>query len=99
MRKLALESCYTGATSITISVICGGTQNRGWNPHGSGTGTAGATEEIWFVLIDFLYQLDVCFSNSSSAGSWDDVFKVAVGLYIIGTLVWNLFSTGEKILE
>ncbi|XP_042506108.1 ascorbate transporter, chloroplastic-like isoform X1 [Macadamia integrifolia] len=32
-------------------------------------------------------------------GSWDDVFKVSVALYIIGTLVWNLFSTGEKILE
>lgn len=32
-------------------------------------------------------------------GSWDDVFKVAVALYIIGTLVWNLFSTGEKVLE
>lgn len=33
------------------------------------------------------------------AGSWDDVFKVAVALYLIGTLVWNLFSTGEKILD
>lgn len=32
-------------------------------------------------------------------GSWDDVFKVAVILYLIGTLVWNLFSTGEKILD
>ncbi|KAL7158758.1 hypothetical protein ABFS83_02G164500 [Erythranthe nasuta] len=32
-------------------------------------------------------------------GSWDDVFKVAVVLYIIGTLVWNLFATGEKILD
>lgn len=32
-------------------------------------------------------------------GSWDDVFKVAVVLYIIGTLVWNLFATGEKVLE
>ncbi|KAK1364337.1 ascorbate transporter, chloroplastic [Heracleum sosnowskyi] len=32
-------------------------------------------------------------------GSWDDVFKVSVILYIIGTLVWNLFSTGEKILD
>ncbi|KAK8474572.1 hypothetical protein V6N12_024862 [Hibiscus sabdariffa] len=32
-------------------------------------------------------------------GSWDDVFKVSVALYIIGTLVWNLFSTGEKILD
>ncbi|CAI0470327.1 unnamed protein product [Linum tenue] len=32
-------------------------------------------------------------------GSWDDVFKVAVVLYIIGTLVWNLFSTGERILD
>ncbi|WOL13305.1 hypothetical protein Cni_G22075 [Canna indica] len=32
-------------------------------------------------------------------GSWDDVFKVSVVLYIIGTLVWNIFSTGEKILD
>ncbi|KAK1322564.1 hypothetical protein QJS10_CPA03g01860 [Acorus calamus] len=32
-------------------------------------------------------------------GSWDDVFKVSVGLYIVGTVVWNLFSTGEKILD
>ncbi|CAA7017351.1 unnamed protein product [Microthlaspi erraticum] len=32
-------------------------------------------------------------------GSWDDVFNVAVGLYLIGTLVWNLFSTGEKVLD
>ncbi|XP_027349111.1 ascorbate transporter, chloroplastic isoform X5 [Abrus precatorius] len=32
-------------------------------------------------------------------GSWNDVFKVAVALYIIGTLVWNIFSTGEKVLD
>ncbi|KAF9614147.1 hypothetical protein IFM89_015466 [Coptis chinensis] len=32
-------------------------------------------------------------------GSWDDVFKVAVILYIVGTLIWNLFATGEKILD
>lgn len=32
-------------------------------------------------------------------GSWDDVFKVAVALYILGTLVWNLFSTGEKVID
>ncbi|KAG8363311.1 hypothetical protein BUALT_Bualt19G0009200 [Buddleja alternifolia] len=32
-------------------------------------------------------------------GSWDDVFKVAVALYIVGTLVWNFCSTGEKILD
>lgn len=32
-------------------------------------------------------------------GSWDDVFKVAVVLYIIGTVVWNLFATGEKVLD
>ncbi|KAG6557162.1 hypothetical protein Mapa_001089 [Marchantia paleacea] len=29
-------------------------------------------------------------------GSWDDVFKVAVGLYLFGTVVWNVFATGEK---
>lgn len=32
-------------------------------------------------------------------GSWDDVFKVSIALYLIGTLVWNLFATGEKILD
>ncbi|KAJ4778228.1 phosphate transporter 4 [Rhynchospora pubera] len=32
-------------------------------------------------------------------GSWDDVFKVSVALYIVGTLVWNIFSTGEKVLD
>ncbi|OEL18341.1 putative anion transporter 4, chloroplastic [Dichanthelium oligosanthes] len=32
-------------------------------------------------------------------GSWDSVFKVAVALYIVGTVVWNVFSTGEKVLE
>jgi ACS family sodium-dependent inorganic phosphate cotransporter len=34
-----------------------------------------------------------------NAGSWDDVFKVSVVLYLVGTLVWNLFSTGEKIID
>ncbi|KAJ0083890.1 hypothetical protein Patl1_31138 [Pistacia atlantica] len=29
-------------------------------------------------------------------GSWDDVFKVSVGLYLVGTVVWNLFSTGRE---
>ncbi|KAL6203376.1 hypothetical protein ACLB2K_027076 [Fragaria x ananassa] len=32
-------------------------------------------------------------------GSWDDVFKVSVGLYLVGTVVWNVFSTGEKIID
>ncbi|XP_021767095.1 ascorbate transporter, chloroplastic-like [Chenopodium quinoa] len=32
-------------------------------------------------------------------GSWDDVFKVSIALYLVGTLVWNLFATGEKILD
>lgn len=44
----------------------------------------------------FLVQLD---NRSVVAGSWNDVFKVSVVLYLIGTLVWNIFSTGEKILD
>ncbi|CAN6471365.1 unnamed protein product [Victoria cruziana] len=32
-------------------------------------------------------------------GSWDEVFSVSVSLYLAGTVVWNLFSTGEKILD
>lgn len=33
------------------------------------------------------------------SGSWDNVFEVSVGLYLVGTVVWNLFSTGEKIID
>ena len=33
------------------------------------------------------------------AGSWDEVFEVAVGLYLVGTVVWNVFATGEKVIE
>jgi len=32
-------------------------------------------------------------------GSWDDVWAVAVGLYLVGTVVWNLFATGERIFD
>ncbi|KAJ7523416.1 hypothetical protein O6H91_18G050400 [Diphasiastrum complanatum] len=32
-------------------------------------------------------------------GSWDDVFKVAVGLYLFGTVIWNIFSSGERIFD
>lgn len=32
-------------------------------------------------------------------GSWDSVFEVAVGLYVVGTIVWNVFSTGERVFD
>ena len=32
-------------------------------------------------------------------GSWDDVWGVAVALYLVGTAIWNLFSTGERIFD
>ena len=32
-------------------------------------------------------------------GSWDDVWAVAVGFYLVGTVVWNLFATGERLVE
>ncbi|GMH41995.1 hypothetical protein BSKO_09914 [Bryopsis sp. KO-2023] len=32
-------------------------------------------------------------------GSWDQVWGVAVSLYLVGTLVWNLFATGEQIFD
>lgn len=34
-----------------------------------------------------------------NTGSWDNVFELSVVLYLVGTLVWNVFSTGEKILD
>lgn len=49
--------------------------------------------------IDFLNFNLLTSHTLISAGSWDDVFKVAVALYLVGTLIWNLFSTGEKILD
>jgi ACS family sodium-dependent inorganic phosphate cotransporter len=33
------------------------------------------------------------------SGSWDDVWGVAVGLYLVGTVVWNLFSSGEQVID
>ncbi len=32
-------------------------------------------------------------------GTWDDVWRSAVILYVIGTVIWNLFSTGEQVIE
>jgi ACS family sodium-dependent inorganic phosphate cotransporter len=32
-------------------------------------------------------------------GSWNQVWEVAVALYLVGTVIWNLFSTGEKIFD
>ncbi|KAL0020084.1 hypothetical protein WJX79_009250 [Trebouxia sp. C0005] len=32
-------------------------------------------------------------------GTWDDVWRVAIGLYLVGTVIWNLFSTGEQIID
>ncbi|CAL5227495.1 g10477 [Coccomyxa viridis] len=32
-------------------------------------------------------------------GSWDDVWNVAVVLYLVGTVVWNVFATGEQIFD
>lgn len=32
-------------------------------------------------------------------GSWDEVFSIAVGLYLFGTVVWNCFSTGEQLFD
>ncbi|CAD7695363.1 unnamed protein product [Ostreobium quekettii] len=33
------------------------------------------------------------------SGTWDDVWGVAVALYLTGTVIWNLFSTGERVFE
>lgn len=32
-------------------------------------------------------------------GSWDEVFTVAVGLYLVGTVIWNVFATGERVFD
>jgi ACS family sodium-dependent inorganic phosphate cotransporter len=35
----------------------------------------------------------------AATGRWDLVFYLAAAIFIIGTVVWNVFSTGEQILE
>ena len=32
-------------------------------------------------------------------GTWDEVWGVAVALYLVGTVVWNLFATGEQVFD
>ncbi|KAK9843080.1 hypothetical protein WJX74_006724 [Apatococcus lobatus] len=32
-------------------------------------------------------------------GTWDDVWRSAVILYVIGTVIWNSFATGEQVIE
>lgn len=32
-------------------------------------------------------------------GSWDQVWHLSVFLYLVGTVVWNVFSTGERVLD
>lgn len=32
-------------------------------------------------------------------GTWKDVWSVAVVLYLVGTVIWNLFATGERIFD
>ena len=31
-------------------------------------------------------------------GSWNDVWGVAIALYLVGTVVWNLLATGEQVI-
>ena len=32
-------------------------------------------------------------------GSWNDVWGVAIALYLVGTIVWNLLATGERVID
>jgi ACS family sodium-dependent inorganic phosphate cotransporter len=34
-----------------------------------------------------------------AVGTWSDVWAVAVVLYLVGTVIWNLFATGERIFD
>jgi hypothetical protein len=61
--------------------------------------SACSPHSFWSLLLPNLYLGYHLYVIFLIAGSWNDVFKVSVALYIIGTLVWNIFSTGEKILD
>ena len=37
--------------------------------------------------------------KKQAIASGPQVWSVAVALYLVGTVVWNLFATGEKIFD
>ena len=34
-----------------------------------------------------------------ATGSWQLVFLISAGIYIVGAIVWLLFATGERVFE
>jgi MFS transporter, ACS family, solute carrier family 17 (sodium-dependent inorganic phosphate cotransporter), other len=34
-----------------------------------------------------------------SVGGWNDVWNSAIFFYVLGTIVWNTFSTGKQIFD
>ena len=32
-------------------------------------------------------------------GSWDLVFQIAIGFYLLGTVVYNAFASGERVFD
>ncbi len=32
-------------------------------------------------------------------GSWSQVWSVAIGFYLVGTVIWLAFSSGDRIIE
>jgi ACS family sodium-dependent inorganic phosphate cotransporter len=32
-------------------------------------------------------------------GSWSQVWQVSIALYLLGTLIWNAWASGERIID
>ena len=32
-------------------------------------------------------------------GTWDDVWRSAVILYVVGTVIWNTMASGEQVID
>jgi len=37
--------------------------------------------------------------NILQHGTWSQVWQVAIGLYLVGTVIWNTFASGERIID
>jgi len=37
------------------------------------------------------------FILDATGGSWNSVFGIAIGFYLLGTVVFNAFATGERV--
>ena len=50
-------------------------------------------------VLHVLYMPRVCLPLTCVLAPGRQVWEVAIALYLVGALVWNFFSTGERVFD